>query len=107
MIRGAVYPIDLGDAKRGHERRGKRLGLVLNTQQEPWSTVIVVPTSTRAQGSAFRPQAVVAGRTTRLLVDQLRTIDTRYVTGDLVDFLKREDMAQVEYAVVRYLGLMA
>jgi mRNA interferase MazF len=106
VIRGAVYPIDLGDAKRGHEQRGKRLGLVL-TQQERWSTVIIVPTSTSAQGSAFRPEAVVAGRTTRMLVDQLRTIDTQYVTGDLVDFLKREDMEQVEYAVVRYLGLMA
>jgi len=107
VIRGALYPIDLGDAKRGHEQRGKRLGLVLNTQQERWSTVIIVPTSTSAQGSAFRPEAVVAGRTTRMLVDQLRTIDTQYVTGDLVDFLKREDMEQVEYAVVRYLGLMA
>lgn len=95
------------DAKRGHEQRGKRLALVLNTQQERWSAVIVVPTSTSAQGSAFRPEAVVAGRTTRLLVDQLRTIDPRYVTGGLVDFLKREDMEQVEYAVVRYLGLVA
>ncbi|HEY1094098.1 MAG TPA: type II toxin-antitoxin system PemK/MazF family toxin [Glycomyces sp.] len=107
MIRGAVYPIDLGDAKRGHEQRGKRLGLVLNTQQERWSTVIIVPTSTSAQRSAFRPEAIVAGRTTRMLVDQLRTIDTQYVTGDLIDFLNREDMEQVEYAVVRYLGLMA
>lgn len=107
MIRGAVYPIDLGDAKRGHEQRGKRLGLVLNTQQERWSTAIVVPTSTSAQASAFRPEAVVAGRPTRMLVDQLRTIDTQYVAGDLVDFLNREDMEQVEDAVVRYLGLMA
>ncbi|MDA1358273.1 hypothetical protein O1R50_01460 [Glycomyces luteolus] len=40
-------------------------------------------------------------------VDQLRTIDTQYIAGDLVDFLNREDMEQVEYAVVRYLGLMA
>jgi len=28
VIRGAVYPVDLGDAKRGHEQRGLRLGLV-------------------------------------------------------------------------------
>ena len=27
MIRGAVYPVDLGDAKRGHEQRGRRLDL--------------------------------------------------------------------------------
>jgi mRNA interferase MazF len=107
VIRGAVYPIDLGDAKRGHEQRGRRLGLVLSTHQEHWSTVTVVATSTSAQPSAFRPEAVVAGRSTRMLIDQMRTIDTRYFTGDLVDFLNREDMEQVEYAVVRYLGLMA
>lgn len=107
MIRGAVYPIDLGDAKRGHEQRGRRLGLVLSSHQEHWSTVTVVPTSTRAQASAFRPEAVVAGRSTRILVDQMRTIATQYVAGDLVDFLNREDMEQVEYAVVRHLGLLA
>lgn len=107
MIRGAVYPIDLGDAKRGHEQRGRRLGLVLSTHHEQWSTVTVVPTSTSAQASAFRPETVVAGRSTRMLVDQMRTIDTRYFVGDLVDFLNRENMEQVEYAVVRYLGLLA
>ncbi|SDK61508.1 mRNA interferase MazF [Glycomyces sambucus] len=106
MIRGAVYPVDLGEAKRGHEQRGRRLGLVLSAHQERWSTVTVVPTSTSAQASAFRPEATVAGRPTRLLVDQMRTVDTRYVVGDLVDFLNREDMEQIEYAVVRYLGLM-
>jgi mRNA interferase MazF len=106
VIRGAVYPIDLGEAKRGHEQRGRRLGLVLSTHQEHWSTVTVIPTSTSAQPSAFRPEATVAGRRTRLLVDQMRRVDTRYVVGDLVDFLNREDMEQVEYAVDRYLGLM-
>lgn len=107
MIRGAVYPVDFGEAKRGHEQRGRRLGLALSVQQERWSTVMIVPTSTSAQPSAFRPEAVVAGQATRLLVDQMRTIDTQYITGDLVDFLNREDMEQVEYVVIRYLGLMA
>lgn len=52
-------------------------------------------------------RAGIAERSTRMPVDQLRTIDTQYIAGDLVDFLNREDMEQVEYAVVRYLGLMA
>jgi hypothetical protein len=33
MIRGAVYPVDLGEAKRGHEQRGRRLGLVISIEQ--------------------------------------------------------------------------
>ena len=106
MIRGAVYPVDLGDAKRGQEQRGRRLGLVLSIEQTAWSTVTIIPTSTSAQASVFRPEAIVAGRATRILVDQIRTIDVSYVTGELVDYLARGDMAHVEHTLSRYLGLL-
>jgi len=106
MIRGAVYPVDLGDAKRGHEQRGHRLGLVISIEQDAWSTVTVLPTSTSAQASVFRHEVVIAGRATKILIDQLRTIDVSYVTGDLVDYLARDDMAQVEHGLSRYLGLL-
>jgi mRNA interferase MazF len=33
VICGAVYPVDLGDAKRGHEQRGRRLGLIISIEQ--------------------------------------------------------------------------
>lgn len=105
MIRGAVYPVDLGEAKRGHEQRGRRFGLVLSDHLDRWSTVTIVPTSTSAKRLIFRPEAVIAGRETLLLVDQMRSIDTQYVIGGLVDFLNQEDMEQVEYAVANYLGL--
>lgn len=105
MIRGAVYPVDLGQAKRGHEQQGRRLGVVVSVQQDRWSTVTVVPTSTSAQPTVFRPRIVVAGRETLFLVDQVRSIDTQYVVGDPVDYLDRTDMAQVEYTLGRYLGL--
>jgi mRNA interferase MazF len=107
VIRGAVYPIDLGEAKRGHEQRGKRLGLVLSNHYDRWSTAMVIPTSTSAQPAIFRPEVVLAGRETRLLVDQMRSIDTSFVVGDLAAFLGHDDMEQVEYAVIRYLGLSA
>ena len=106
MIRGAVYPVDLGDAKRGHEQRGRRLGLVISIEQNAWSTVTIIPTSTSAQPAVFRPDVVIAGRDTRILIDQIRTIDTAYVTGELVDCLSRDDMAQVEHSLSRYLGLL-
>ncbi len=106
MIRGAVYPIDLGDARRGHEQRGRRLGVVFSIEQDAWSTVTVLPTSTSAQASAFRPEVVVAGRETKILIDQVRTIDTSYVLGELVDYLSPNDLAQVEHSLTRYLGLL-
>jgi len=106
MIRGAVYPVDLGDAKRGHEQRGRRLGLVISIEQNAWSTVTIIPTSTNAQESVFRPDVVIAGRDTKILIDQIRTIDASYVVGELVDYLSRDDMAQVEHGLSRYFGLL-
>lgn len=106
MIRGAVYPLDLGDTKRGHEQRGRRLGIVISIEQGAWSTVTVLPTSTSAQASVFRPEIVIAGRETKVLIDQIRTIDTLFVVGDLVDCLSRDDMAQVELSLSRYFGLL-
>jgi mRNA interferase MazF len=106
MIRGAVYPVDLGDAKRGREQRGRRLGLVISIEQNAWSTVIIIPTSTSAQAAVFRPDVVIAGRETKVLIDQIRTIDTSYIAGELVDYLSRDDMAQVEHGLSRYLGLL-
>lgn len=106
MIRGAIYPVDLGDAKRGHEQRGHRLGLVVSIEQNAWSTVTIIPTSTSAQASVFRPEVAIAGRETRILIDQIRTIDVSYVVGELVDYVSRDDMAQVEHTLSRYLGLL-
>lgn len=106
MIRGAVYPVDLGAVGRGHEQRGKRLGLVISIEQNAWSTVTIIPTSTSAQASVFRPDIVVAGRATRILIDQIRTIDVSYVVGELVDYLSRDDMAQIEHGLSRYFGLL-
>jgi mRNA interferase MazF len=68
--------------------------------------VTVLPTSTSAQASVFRPEVVIAGRETKILIDQVRTIDVSYVAGDLVDCLSRDGMAQVEHGISRYFGLL-
>jgi mRNA interferase MazF len=106
VIRGAVYPVDLDDAKRGHEQRGRRLGLVISIEQNAWSVVTIIPTSTSARSSVFRPEVVIARLETKILIDQVRTIDVSYVTGELIDYLSRDDMAQVEHSLSRYFGLL-
>jgi mRNA interferase MazF len=104
VIRGAVYRIDLG-RPRGHEQGGKRLGLVVSPSDSPLSVVVVVPTSTSAGPSIHRPEIEIAGRPTRMLVDQIRSIDTHYVVGDPVDYLTRDQLVKVELALVHYLGV--
>jgi mRNA interferase MazF len=104
VIRGAVYRIDLG-RPRGHQQGGKRLGLVVSPSDSPLSVVTVVPTSTSAGPSIHRPEIEIAGRPTRMLVDQIRSIDTRYVVGDPIDYLTRDQLIEVELALVHYLGV--
>ena len=104
MIRGAVYRIDLG-RPRGHEQRGRRLGLLLSPSESPLSVVTVIPTSTSAQPAVHRPELEIAGCPTRVLVDQIRSIDTEYVIGDPVDYLSRDELAEVELALAHYLGI--
>lgn len=104
MIRGAVYRIDLGRS-RGHEQGGRRLGLVVSPSDSPLSVVTVIPTSTSAGPSIHRPEFEIAGRPTRVLVDQIRSIDIDYVVGDLVDYLTRDQLAEVELALVHFLGI--
>lgn len=105
MIRGAVYRVDLG-APRGHEQGGRRYGLVLSPSEMNWSVATIVPTSTSARPATFRPELVIAGQQTLLLVDQIRTVDTAYLVGDPVDYLNHEELTTVEQAVIHYLGLV-
>lgn len=105
VIRCAIYRVDLGEAKRGHEQRGRRLGLVLSPTSMPWSVATIIPTSTTAQPAVFRPSLEIHGQETRFLVDQIRSIGTDYIIGDPVHYLERDELTEVEHAVARYLGL--
>jgi mRNA interferase MazF len=105
VIRGAIYRFDLGDAKRGLEQRGRRYGLVVSPSSVAWSVATIVPTSRSAQPAVFRPTLELLGVPTLFLIDQIRTIDTRYVDGGPVGYLERDDMAEVDHALARYLGL--
>jgi mRNA interferase MazF len=104
VIRGAVYRIDLG-RPRGHEQGGRRLGLVVSPSDSALSVVTIIPTSTSALPSVHRPELEVGGRATRMLIDQIRSIDVNHVVGDPVDFLNRDELAEVELALAHYLGI--
>ena len=106
MIRGAVYRIDLG-RPRGHEQGGRRLGLVVSPSDSALSVVTIIPTSTSAGSSIHRPEVEIAGRPTRVLVDQVRSIDSDDVVGDPVDYLTRDQLAVIELALAHYLGVQA
>jgi mRNA interferase MazF len=76
LTRGEVYRIRL-PATRGREQRGPRYGVIVQADQLlGLSTVILAPTSRSAAAATFRPEIELAGEHTRVLVEQLRAVDT-------------------------------
>ena len=112
VIRGGIYQVDFGAISdegdrryRGHEQRGRRYGILMSPPDSMLSVVSMIPTSTSAEKRVYRPEVEFDGRTTRVLIEQTRAIDRRFV-GDLVGYIDRVDLAEVEAAFAQYFGLM-
>jgi mRNA interferase MazF len=104
MQRGDVFRARLPESRRGHEQAGIRYAVVLQASELELSTVIVAPTSTQALETSFRPEIQVAGRHTRVLTEQIRTVDRRRL-GELVGRLTWEELDGVDRALETVLGL--
>ncbi|MHB8643301.1 MAG: type II toxin-antitoxin system PemK/MazF family toxin [Gaiellaceae bacterium] len=106
MRRGDVYAIPPLRDTRGYEQAGRRYGVIVQASYLGISTTtIVAPTSTSAPARTFRPEVEIAGRQTRVLTDQLRTVDgsrLRRRAGRLA----ATDMNAVDDALKLVLGLL-
>jgi mRNA interferase MazF len=71
------------------------------------STVVVAPTSTSAGPALFRPEIKLAdGTATRVLVDQMRSVDRQIRLGDFAGRLEPLEMDEVDHACRLILGLL-
>ena len=103
--RGDVVALPAPRGGTGHEQRGKRFGVVLQSDAlAHLSTVILAPTSTAAPARAFRPEIVVRGRPTKLLVEQLRAVDHTRL-GETVGRLSAMELRAADEALKDVLGL--
>jgi mRNA interferase MazF len=102
--RGEVYRFRIPKGV-GHEQQGVRYGVVVQADELlPRSVVIVAPTSRRARSASFRPEIVVAGETTRVLVEQIGGVDVLRL-GDRTGSLSAEQMWAIDDALATVLGL--
>lgn len=105
MNRGDVFELRLGRPARGHEQRGRRFGVVLQTDElMPLSTVIVAPTSTSAPAADFHPPVTVRRQATMVLCEQLRAVDAGRL-GKRVGRISPAELEGVEAALRVVLGL--
>ena len=103
-LRGDIVALREPKGAAGHEQRGHRYGIVLQSDNLEWlSTLLIAPTSTSAQPTIFRPQLAVRGRKTRVMVDQLAAMDRGRI-GRRVGRLSAADLREVEAALRDVLG---
>jgi mRNA interferase MazF len=94
MSTGSGYPAVYGD----------RYGVVVQADEFlPRSVVLVAPTSTSARPASFRPEADIAGETTRVLVEQVGAVDAGRL-GELAGHLTHEEMWGVDEAPLAVLA---
>jgi mRNA interferase MazF len=104
VTRGDVFRVRLPSG-RGREQRGPRYGVIVQAEALlGLSTVIIAPTSRRAAPATFRPEVLVAGDLTRVLVEQVRTADLHRL-GERVGRLAPEEQRAVDEALELVLGL--
>ena len=106
-MRGDVYQLAPRDA-RGHEQRGQRFAIVVQaTRLQQLSTWLVVPTSTSAQPTVFRPEVEIPGHgRTLVLCEALAAVDPAHRLGAVVGYLTLEEMKQIDRALLGLLDLL-
>ena len=95
MIRGEIYRVRPARGV-GHERHGERYGVVVQANElPPRSVVLIARTSSSARAASFRPEIDpeidVAGRSTRVLVEQVGAVDASRI-GELVGAITPEEV---------------
>lgn len=105
MQRGEVFRLRAPRGTIGHEEARKRFGVVVQADELlSLSTVIIAPTSTRANAASFRPEVVIGGQRTRVLVEQLGAVDPSRL-GESHGLLAFGELRQVDRALAVVVGL--
>jgi mRNA interferase MazF len=72
--------------------------VVLQSDYLPLSTVVVAPTSTAARPADFRPEIVVDGTATRVLIEQLAAVDLSRL-GERVGAVSSDERIAIDEAL--------
>lgn len=105
MVRGEVFRLPSPRAARGHEQRGARYAVVVQADEFlSLSTVLVSPTSTRAQPASFRPAITLEGSETHVLVEQTTVVDPQRL-GRSAGRLDVGELRAIDEALALVLGL--
>jgi mRNA interferase MazF len=103
-VRGDVHELKAPRDARGHEQRGNRFAVVVQSDLLPLSTLLVAPTSTSARPTSFRPEIEINGKTTYVLAEQTAAIQPERL-GRIVGHLSHNELTAVDAALRTVLSL--
>ena len=98
MRRGDIYELRANPRARGHEQRGRRYVVLVQSDSLMLSTVIAAPTSTGAWTSSFHPEVEFEGQRSRVLLEQLQAIDPERRLGRYVGRVSAEQQQEIDHA---------
>jgi mRNA interferase MazF len=104
-VRGDLYRLRSDKNTTGHEQRGPRYAVAIQSDGILLSTLVVAPTSTSAQPAIFRPEIEMEGVRTRVLIDQMRAVDASRL-GELAGRLDAVETGEVDRAIRLMLGIL-
>ncbi len=104
-MRGDLYRLRPDKNTTGHEQRGPRYAVAIQSDGILLSTLVVAPTSTSAQPAIFRPEIEMEGVRTRVLIDQMRAVDASRL-GELAGRLDAVETGEVDRAIQLMLGVL-
>lgn len=105
IARGAIHEIRAMPGARGHEQQGRRLAVIIDSDRFATSTVTVAMTSASAGAAVYRPEIDVDGVRTRILTDQIFSVDPSRL-GGFRGRLDASELADLDRALLLKLGLI-
>jgi mRNA interferase MazF len=97
-VRGDVCELKAPRNTKGHEQGGRRYAVILQSDDLLLSTLLVAPTSRSAKPASFRPEIVIAGAQTQVLVEQTTAVAPERL-GPIVARLSRSELMAVDDAL--------
>jgi len=104
-VRGDIFRLKTPRDAIGHEPRGARYAVVLQSDRLHTSTLLVAPTSRSVRPASWRPEIEMDGTATRIVTDQMTCVDANRL-GEFAGRLDAGEAEELDSALTWVLGLV-